>query len=110
MKIHQKGFLLITLSQVEDIWDYILVERALSEYALSGIDAMNTFYVALNELAAAGLIMRIEEKLVNNPAVAREARLAFRYKLSDFGRERMLETGLFMISNGERFPSRERTA
>lgn len=94
MKMHQKGFLLVELGHVKDMWDYSLIEIAQQEYALAGNDAVNTFRVALNELAAAGLIVRVEEKLVNDPASAGKVRVAFRYRLSDFGRERMLETGL----------------
>jgi hypothetical protein len=94
MKMHQKGFLLVELSRVTDMWDYSLIEIAQQEYGLPGSDAANTFHVALNELAAAGLIVRVEEKLVNNPASKDKVRVAFRYRLSDFGRERMAETGL----------------
>jgi hypothetical protein len=92
MKIHQKGFLLIALSRANDSWDDDLVQLAQGEYGLTGSSAINGLYVALNELAAAGLIMRIEEKLAGRATA--QARLSFRYRISEFGRTRMLETGL----------------
>lgn len=100
MKIHQKGFLLIALSQTKDSWDDDLVKLAQAEYNLTGSVAINGLYVALNELAAAGLIVRTQEKLIERVAV--QARVSFCYGVSEFGRTRMLETRLHadnVISN-----------
>ena len=91
MKLHQKGFLLVELSRVASLWDDRLVDKALREYGLDGAYWENNLRVALDELAAAGLITRLEEKLEN---VRGKSRLMFCYSLSDFGRARMLDTGL----------------
>lgn len=91
MKLHQKGFLLVELSKVADAWDYRIIASALAEYGLSGQYWENNLRVALDELAAAGLISRIDQKL---EPVSGKSRLLFRYQLSDFGRSRMLDTGL----------------
>ena len=93
MKIHQKGYLLITLSRSGSLWDYELIKRALNEYGESGAFREKTLSIALDELAAAGLISRIEEKL---EADGNHSRLRFRYKISDFGVSRMVDTGLLL--------------
>jgi len=91
MRLHQKGFLLVALSRADSLWDDEIIKMAMAEYGSSGTYWNNTLRVALDELAAAGLITRIEEKL----ALANgHTTLMFRYRLSDFGRTRMLDTGL----------------
>ena len=48
--------------------------------------------IALDELAAGGLICAVDEVLDDAPG--RTGRLRFNYRLTDFGRQRMLDTGL----------------
>lgn len=91
MKLHQKGFLLVELSMAENLWDHHLIDKALKEYDLVGDYWEKNLRVALDELAAAGLITRIEKKL---ETIKGKPRLLFRYRLSDFGRTRMIDTGL----------------
>ena len=91
MKLHQKGYLLVELSKVTDIWDQVLITQALDEYALTGDYWEKNLRVALDELAAAGLIARIDQKLETRSG---KSKLHFRYQLSEFGRTRMIDTGL----------------
>ena len=91
MKLHQKGFLLVVLSKNNQLWDYELIEQAFLEYNISGDYNEKTLRIALDELSAAGLITRIDEKI---EAKNRQSKLLFRYQLSDFGRSRMIDTGL----------------
>lgn len=93
MKLHQKGYLLLTLNQSSSLWDYELIKSTLSEYGESGSYRAKTISIALDELSAAGLINRVEEKLDN---IDGKLKLHFRYKLSDFGVSRMVDTGLLM--------------
>lgn len=93
MKLPQKGFLLITLNQYPSLWDFELIQRALLEYELQGHYWINHFSIALDELASAGLINRIGHRLDDGEAIAKD-RLLFEFALSDFGRQRMLDTGL----------------
>lgn len=95
MKLHQKGFLLVELSQKKAAWDYELIARALNEYGGSGRYAVNTIRVALDEMAAGGLIERLEEQLDDGTHVE-AGTVLFRYRLTDFGRERMRDTGLLL--------------
>ncbi len=91
MKLHQKGFLLVALSKVDSLWDQSLIAQTFEEYGSAGEYAENTIRIALDELAAGGLITRLEEKLdIHNGG----HKLVFKYQLSDFGRSRMQDTGL----------------
>ena len=93
MKLHQKGFLLVELSKYESIWDYDLIPKILEEYKLSGNYEFKSICVTLDELAAAGLIARIDSRLDKELSVSK-ARVMFKYHLTDFGRTRMIHTGL----------------
>lgn len=93
MKLHQKGYLLVELSKVASMWDYDLVNKSLTEYQLSGQYWINTLRVALEELAAAGLVTRIGERL-DDGRHAGHGKVLFNYQLSEFGRTRMRDTGL----------------
>ncbi|MFX1675964.1 hypothetical protein PWR63_27525 [Paraburkholderia sp. A2WS-5] len=93
MRLHQKGFLLDQISRMTHAWDYELVEKALSEYGASGRYAINAVRVALDELAAGGLLQRLEEKLDDGTHLG-AGKVLFRYRLTDFGRARMRDTGL----------------
>ena len=61
MKLHQKGFLLVQLSECDAMWDYELVAKALAEYKVSGLHWISTIRVALEELASAGLVTAITD-------------------------------------------------
>ncbi len=93
MKLHQKGYLLVELSQVANAWDYELIAIALQEYGVSGSRWVNTFRVALDELASAGLTTIIDKKL-DDGTYAGKDKVLFQYRLNEFGRTRMRETGL----------------
>ena len=91
MKLHQKGFLLVALSKNNTLWDDELIVQAFIEYNIFGDYSEKTIRIALDELSAAGLITRVEEKLEMNK---QREKLLFRYQLSDFGKARMIDTGL----------------
>ena len=91
MKLHQKGFLLVALSKNNTLWDDELIVQVFIEYNIFGDYSEKTIRIALDELSAAGLITRVEEKLEMNK---QREKLLFRYQLSDFGKARMIDTGL----------------
>lgn len=91
MKLHQKGFLLTELSKVAHMWDHQLIKNAFIEYGESGNFREKTIRIALDELSAAGLIKRIDEKLETTDGTVK---LMFNYQLSEFGKTRMVDTGL----------------
>jgi DNA-binding transcriptional regulator PaaX len=90
MRLHQKGYLLVELSKVKSLWDDELIKKTLAHYNESGDFKEKSLRIALDELASAGLINRNNQKLRNNS-------LHFCYQLSDFGRLRMINTGLITI-------------
>ena len=93
MKMHQKGFLMVQLSQCNSMWDYELITKMLSEYSLSSLHWTSTIRVALEELASAGLVTRVAAK-VSDGTHAGIGKVLFEYKLSEFGRNRLNDTGL----------------
>jgi DNA-binding transcriptional regulator PaaX len=93
MKLHHKGFLLVTISKSGGIWDQKLIERVFTEYDESGDFREKTLRIALDELTAAGLIKRIEKKL---ETINGKEKLQFKYQVSDFGITRMVDTGLLL--------------
>jgi DNA-binding transcriptional regulator PaaX len=93
MKLHYKGYLLVTISKSGGIWDQQLIEKVFNEYNESGDFREKTIRIALDELAAAGLIKRIENKL---ETINAKEKLLFKYQVSDFGISRMVDTGLLL--------------
>lgn len=91
MKLHQKGFLLVQLNSVNALWDEELIARTLREYGHSGEYWENSIRVALDELTAAGLVIRLQSKLKN---IRSKPMLTFLYAVTDFGKMRMIDTGL----------------
>lgn len=87
MKLPVKGFLLQELCRRSQSWDTGLVGAAMADYGLRGQHACNTLHIALDELASAGLIERVNSTL-------EDGMLQFCYRLTDFGRQRMADTGL----------------
>lgn len=92
MKLHQKGFLLTQLNKVDHMWDHQLIKSTFTEYGESGDFREKTIRIALDELSAAGLIKRIDEKLETTDDGT--VKLMFNYQLSEFGKIRMVDTGL----------------
>lgn len=97
MKLHQKGFLLVEISKQALIWDKILIHKAMHEYGLTGAYWFNHFCVSLDELAAAGLIHRHDSDIDNTHFKGQ--RVMFQYALSEYGRQRMIDTGLWLEEN-----------
>lgn len=91
MKLHQKGFLLVELNSVEGMWDEDLIARTLREYGHSGEYWENSIRIALDELAAAGVIARLQSNL---KTIRGKPMLTFFYAVTEFGRTRMMDTGL----------------
>lgn len=89
MKLHHKAFILVQLERLQVQWDKTLIDAAMAEYKLNGDYWVKHFSIIMDELASAGLISREVHRLDRL-----SDRLVFKYRLTDFGRERMHDTGL----------------
>lgn len=106
MKLHIKGFLLTRLHQLGGMRDQALINLTLQAYRLQGRYAINSLHVALDELSAAGLVVRNEPQLItdNQGEVLPRESLSFYYQLTPFGLTRMQDTGLLAdVANMEEY-------
>lgn len=92
-KIHIKGRMLQYLEEKQPLWDYQISDRVMEEYGLSGDYWRGTVRVLLADLFSCGLIESVEED-VDEGLYFGEGKVLFSYVLSQFGRERMVDTGL----------------
>jgi hypothetical protein len=90
MKIHIKGFILQALVRQPGLWDVELTRRICREYRKpEGAYWLGMVRASLADLSASGLVVALGERWR-----AEDARLLFNYRVSDFGLERMRQTGL----------------
>ncbi len=92
-KIHIKGRILQLLERSNVLWDHEISEVILKEYALKGAYWTGTIRMTLTDLHAGGLIDHLESHLDPKSPKGSE-KLLNRYRLNNFGRERMRQTGL----------------
>ncbi len=93
MAIHVKGRILQYLLGNEPLWDYQITEKILREYNLSGEYWKGTVRVSLADLFSCGLIESVAEEIDDGTHFGCD-KVLFRYRLTDFGRSRMQDTGL----------------
>lgn len=93
-KIHMKGFILRRLEQSPSgMWDYEIADEVLSEYEYQGAYWKGEVRLALTDLYSGGLVEDLEDKL-DDGTYFQADKLLVKYKLTEFGRERMKQTGL----------------
>jgi hypothetical protein len=93
-KVHIKGRLLQLLEQGGPQWDYEVAAKIASEYdEVEGQYWYDTIRLNLADLFSSGLITEVEETLDPSKSYGVE-KVLFRFELTDFGRERMRDTGL----------------
>jgi hypothetical protein len=93
--VHIKGRLLQYLEEGPQ-WDYELAARVESEYdEWRGEYCHNTVRMNLVDLHSGGLIMPEEETVDPSKTFGKE-KMIFRFALTDFGRQRMKESGLLV--------------
>jgi hypothetical protein len=97
-QLHIKGRLLQLLAERGPQWDYELADRIAAEYAeVKGEYWHDTVRLTLADLYSSGLITSTEETLDPEKTCGRE-KLLFRFAVTEFGRERMQQTGLLATS------------
>ena len=93
--LHMKGFILQLLAQKKDggLWDYEIAEETLKAYGYEGDYWKGEVRLALTDLLSCGLAESIEDK-IDDGSHFQAKKLLVCCKLTDFGRERMEQTGL----------------
>ncbi|WP_339842817.1 hypothetical protein [uncultured Halopseudomonas sp.] len=94
-KLHMKGRILQLINewQEEGIWDWQVTDALMGEYGLSGAYWRGNTRVTLTDLFSSGIIESVEETL-DDQAYFGLGRVLFKFRLNDFGRQRMLDTAL----------------
>ena len=93
-ELHMKGYILQLLSENGDgLWDYDIANSTLKAYGYSGGYWKGEVRLALTDLFSCGLAESVEDK-IDDGSHFQSDKLLVRYKLTDFGRERMQQTGL----------------
>jgi hypothetical protein len=90
-----KGRILQLINDRQDIgiWDWQVTDALMSEYGLSGAYWRGTTRVTLADLFSSGIIESVEEQL-DEQAYFGAGRVLFKFRLTDFGRQRMRDTAL----------------
>jgi hypothetical protein len=84
---------LIDDQQHVGIWDWQVTDAVMSEYDLSGAYWRGNTRVTLTDLFSSGIIESVEEQL-DEQAYFGADRILFKFRLNDFGRQRMRDTAL----------------
>ncbi|KAA0696299.1 hypothetical protein DT594_02775 [Halopseudomonas laoshanensis] len=94
-KLHMKGRILQLINAEQDvgIWDWQITDAVMGEYGLSGAYWRGNTRVTLTDLFSSGIFESVEEKL-DDQAYFGAGRVLFKFRLNDFGRQRMDDTAL----------------
>ena len=88
-KVHIKGFILRQIAGTDGMWDSDIAASVCEEYGKQGPYWIGSVRVILTDLYSGGLVTSVEEKFD-----AYADKMRFRFRVSDFGRQRMRDTGL----------------
>ncbi|VVN89029.1 hypothetical protein [Pseudomonas fluorescens] len=94
-KLHMKGRILQLINAQQDvgIWDWQIADALMSEYGICGAYWRGNTRVTLTDLFSSGIIESVEETL-DDQAYFGPGRVLFKFRVSDFGRQRMRDTAL----------------
>ena len=95
--LHIKGYMLELLARQGAMWDYEIADQVMSAYDLSGDYWYGTVRLTLTDLYAGGLLEELEATIDPEKSMGEE-KVLFHYQLSDFGRERMQQSGLLEVT------------
>lgn len=90
--LHMKGYVLQLLHRQGVLWDHEVVDAVMREYGYSGEYWNGTIRVTLTDLYSSGLLQQLDTTI--DPEKPGGDRVQFKYGLTDFGRERMRQSGL----------------
>jgi hypothetical protein len=89
-----KGFILQLFNESpEGLWDYQVCDAVFDYYNRSGRYWAGEVRATLTDLLSGALLIELEDKLDNKQYFGAD-KILVKLKLSEFGRERMSQTGL----------------
>jgi len=91
--LHMKGYVLQLFVDRGPLWTDQVIDAVESEYGVSGAYWRGTVRLTLVDLYAGGLLSE-QDATVDPQRSQGEERVLFKYALTDFGRERMAQSGL----------------
>ena len=89
-RVHIKGFVLQKLLADGPLWDHEVVAAVATEYGTSGEYWAGTVRLTLTDLYSGGLL----DEVGADVDADRENKITLRYQVNEFGRERMIQSGL----------------
>ena len=93
-KLHMKGFILCQLNEHHGgLWDFEIAEKVLSEYKYSGRYWRGEVRATLVDMFSGALLEKIEDRL-DDKAYFGTGKILIKFKLTSFGRRRMISTGI----------------
>ena len=93
-KLHLKGHVLrVFLDKSEGAWDHEVARETMREYGLRGCYWEGVVRVTLTDLYSGGLLEEVDEAL-DDGTYFDAGKVLLKYRLTDFGRERMLDAGI----------------
>jgi hypothetical protein len=94
-KLHMKGRILQLINAQRDagLWDWEVSNTLEREYAIGGAYWRGTTRVTMTDLYSSGIIESVEETL-DEQGYFGLGKVLFKFRLSDFGRQRMRDTEL----------------
>ncbi|MCP4982079.1 MAG: hypothetical protein GY935_16510 [Gammaproteobacteria bacterium] len=93
-KLHMKGFVLCLLEEYrEGLWDSEIAGKVLEEFHHSGDYWRGEVRATLTDLFSGALLEEVEDRLDEEEYFGAD-KISVKFRLSAFGRQRMVETGL----------------
>lgn len=91
--LHFKGYMLQMLAERGELWDHEIAGAVMRDYGLAGAYWHGTIRLLLTDLFSGGLIDEVETTVDPDKSFGKE-KILFKFRLNDFGRERMAQSGL----------------
>ena len=97
MKLHMKGYILQLLTNGETMWDGEIVHRTCQEYSKPEDEYWTgSIRAIMADLYSGGLVQTPEDTFDEAAG-----KMHFRYAITEFGRQRMADTGLIDLAPKE---------
>lgn len=97
MKLHTKGYILQLLASNDTLWDSEIAHRTCIEYSKPEDEYWTgSIRAILADLYSGGLVQTAEDTLDEATG-----KVHFRYAITEFGRQRMADTGLLDLEPKE---------